>query len=128
LQPLVKEKPEGKCARQSKRIEEHAYESNEENEEGLETGERTLPLCFTSFKLLKQNVYNVSNEKSSSHDIESEERKEFANVNHLPLFFYSFEFLKRNHGTTEETLKSDYNNTALHEEIVVRKINNLHMH
>ena len=42
LQPLVKEKPKSKCVRQSKRIGEHAYENNEENEEGLETCERTL--------------------------------------------------------------------------------------
>jgi hypothetical protein len=34
-------------------------DSNEENEESFESYERTFPLCFASFKLLKQNVYNI---------------------------------------------------------------------
>ena len=40
--------------KQSKEIEKCAYGNNEENEEGFESGERTLPLCFSSFELLKQ--------------------------------------------------------------------------
>ena len=54
----------------SKEIEKCAYNNSEENEEGFESGEGTLPFCFSSLKLLKQNVYNVSNQKSSRHDVE----------------------------------------------------------
>ena len=61
LQPLVKDESENECVQQSKEIEKCAYDISEENEEGFESGERTLSLCFSSFKLLKQNVYNVSN-------------------------------------------------------------------
>jgi hypothetical protein len=61
-----------------------------------------LPLCFASFKLLKKNVYNVSNQKSSRHDVEYEESSGLANENYLPLCFSSFELLKVNHEITEE--------------------------
>jgi hypothetical protein len=61
LQPLVENEAENECIQQSKEIEKCAYDNSEENEEGFESGERTLPLCFASFKLLKKNVYNVSN-------------------------------------------------------------------
>ena len=70
LQLLVEDESENECVQQYKEIEKCAYDSNEENEEGFELGERTLPLCFASFELLKQNVYNVSNQKSSRSDVE----------------------------------------------------------
>jgi hypothetical protein len=67
LQSLVKDKSKNQCVQLSKEID-----NNEENERGFKSGERTLPLCFASFKLLKQNVYNFSNQKSSRHDVEYE--------------------------------------------------------
>jgi hypothetical protein len=70
LQPLVEDESKNECVQPSKEIENCAYDNSEENIEGFESGERTLPLCFSSFKLLKQNVYNVSNQKSSRHDVE----------------------------------------------------------
>jgi hypothetical protein len=102
--------------------------NSEENEEGFES-ERTLPLCFSSFKSLKQNVYNVSNQKSSIHDVEYSEYNGLANENHLPLCFSSFELLKEKHEITEEAesltaMALLYINKLLS----VRKINNLHMH
>jgi hypothetical protein len=121
LQPLVKDESENECVQQSKEIEKCAYDSNEENEEGFESSERTLPLCFSSFKLLKQNVYNVSNQKSSMHDVEYEERGRLANENYILLCFSSFELLKANHEITKEAGK--YNcihiGTVLHEQIVI---------
>jgi hypothetical protein len=72
LQPLVEDEFEKECVQQSKEIEKCAYDSSEENEEGFESGERTFPLCFSSFKLLKKNSYNVSDKKSSRHDVEYE--------------------------------------------------------
>ena len=119
LQSLVEDEPENECVQKSKKNEKSAYNDSEENEEGFESSERTLPLCFASFELLKQNVYNVSNHKSSRRDVEYEESSGLANENCLPLCFYSFELLKKNHGTTEKTGKYDSNSTALHEEIVV---------
>jgi hypothetical protein len=95
------------------------YDNSEENEEGFESGERTLPLFFSSFKSLTKNVYNVSNQKSSTHDVEYSEYNGLANENHLPLCFSSFELLKSNHEITEEVGNYDYNGTALHEQIVV---------
>jgi hypothetical protein len=81
LQPLVEYESENEYVQQSKEIEKCAYDSSEENEEGFESGERTFPLCFASFKLLKQNVYNVSNKKSSRHDVEYKESSGLANEN-----------------------------------------------
>jgi hypothetical protein len=121
LHPLVENESENEYAQQSKEIEKCAYDSSEENEEGFESGERTFPLCFASFKLLKKNVYNVSNQKSSKHDVEYEERSGLANENYLPLCFYSFELLKVNHEITEEEGNFDYihSDTILHEKIVI---------
>jgi hypothetical protein len=60
-QAIALSKSENDCFQQSKEINKCAYDNSEENEESFELGERTLPLCFASFKLLKKNVYNVSN-------------------------------------------------------------------
>jgi hypothetical protein len=74
-----------------------------------------------SFKLLKQNVYNVSNQKSSRHDVEYEESNGLANENYLPLCFSSFELLKVNHEIIEEAVKSDciHSDIVLHEKIII---------
>jgi hypothetical protein len=82
-------------------------------------------LCFSSFKLLKQNVYNVSKQKSYRHDVEYEESSGITNENYLPLCFSSFELLKVNHDITEEEGKSDYihSDTILHEQIVINEEN-----
>ena len=90
-QGVALSKSENDCVQQSKEIEKCAYDNSEENEESFESGERTLPLCFSSFKLLKQNVCNVRNHKSSRHDVEYEESKGLANENCLPFCFSSFE-------------------------------------
>jgi hypothetical protein len=76
---LVEDESENDCVQQSKEIEKCAYDSSEENEESFESGEITFPLCFSSFKLLKKNVYTVSNQKSSRHDVEYEESNGLAN-------------------------------------------------
>ena len=78
-------------------------------------------MCFSSFKLLKQNVYNVSDKKSSGHDVEFEENNGLANENYLPLCFSSFELLKVNHEITEEARKSDciHSDIVLHEQIFI---------
>jgi hypothetical protein len=70
LQPLVKEEFEKECVQQPKEMERCAHDISKANEEDFESGERTLRLCFSSFKMLKQNVYNVSNQTSSRHDVE----------------------------------------------------------
>jgi hypothetical protein len=120
-QAVALSKSENDCFQQSKEIDKCAYGSSEENEESFESGERTLPLCFSSFKLLKQNVYNVSNHKSSRHDVEYEESSGLANENYLPLCFSSFELLKVNHEITKEVGKSDciHSDIVLHEKIVI---------
>jgi hypothetical protein len=71
-QAISLSKSENDCFQQSKEIDKCAYDNSEENKESFESGERTLPLCFSSFKLMKKNVYNVSNYKSSRHDVEYE--------------------------------------------------------
>jgi hypothetical protein len=121
LHPLVKDESKNECVQKSKEIEKCAYDSSEENEESFELGERTLPLCFDSFKLLKKNLYNVSNQKSSRHDVEYEEINGLFNENYLPLCFSSFELLRVNHEITEEAEKSDciQNDIVLHEQIVI---------
>jgi hypothetical protein len=121
LQPLVEDESENDCVQQSKEIEKCAYDCSEENEEIFESGERSFPLCFASFKLLKQNVYNVSNQISSEHDVEYEESFGLANENYLPLCFSSFELLKVNHEIKEEAGKSNciHSDIVLHEQIVI---------
>jgi len=66
------------------------YAHSEENGEGLESSETTLPLCFASFKLLKQNVCDISSQKSSRHDGEYKEKSGLAGTYYLPLCFSSF--------------------------------------
>jgi hypothetical protein len=78
-----------------------------------------LPLCFSSFKTLKKNVYNVLNHKPSRQDVGYLGCSGMTNENHLPLCFHSFELLKENHEIKKEEGKSDCNSTALHEQIVV---------
>jgi hypothetical protein len=82
-----------------------------------------LPLCFSSFKFLQQNVYNVSNQKSSRHDVEYSESNGLANENYLPLCFSSFELLKENHEIIEEQGNFDciHNDIVLHEQIVINE-------
>jgi hypothetical protein len=118
-QAVALSKSENDCFQLSKEIDKCAYDNNEENEESFESGERTLPLCFASFKLLKQNVYNVSNHKSSKHDVEYEKSSELGNESYLRLFFSSFELLKVKHEITEEASKFDY----IHSEIVLHRSN-----
>jgi hypothetical protein len=93
---------EDECVQQSKESGRCAYDNNKENEEYFESDGRTLPLCFAYFKLLKQNVNNVSEQIPSSHDVESEERSGLANEDYLPLCFSSFEWLKENHEKIEK--------------------------
>jgi hypothetical protein len=130
LQPLVEDESENEYVQQSKEIEKCAYKSSEENEEIFELDERTLPLCFASFKLLKENVFNVSNKKSYRNDVEYEERSGLANENCLPLCFSSFELLKVNHEITEEEMKFDCinNDIVLHEKIVINEEDQQHSH
>ena len=52
-------------------MEKCTYDDTGKDEEGFESSNRTLPLCFPSFELLKQN--SVSNHKVSEHEVESEE-------------------------------------------------------
>jgi hypothetical protein len=124
---LVKDEYENEYVQQSKEIEKCAYDSSEENEEGFESSERTFPLCFASFELLKKNVYNVSNKKSSRHDVEYEESSGLANENCLPLCFSSFELLKVNHEIIEEAVKSDYTVTLFYMRklLSMKRTNNL---
>ena len=94
VQSLIEDKAENEHVQQSKEMEKCTYDDTGENEEGFESGNKTLPLCFSSFELLKQNVYRVSNKKASKHEVESEESSGLTNKNSLPLCFSSFEWLK----------------------------------
>jgi hypothetical protein len=89
-----------------------------------------LPLFCAFLNLLKQNVYNASNQKSSRHNVEYEESNGLTDENYLPLFFSSFEWLKANYERTEETRKSDYihSGNVLHKEIVISKEDQQHSH
>jgi hypothetical protein len=89
LQLLVKDESENEWFQKSKEIEKCAYDSSEENEEGFESSERIFPLCFGSFELPTKNVSNVSNKKSSRHDVEYGGSSGLTNENCLPLCFSS---------------------------------------
>ena len=75
--------------------------------------------CF--FQIAEEFFYNVSNQKSSRHDVEYEESNGLANENRLPLCFSSFELLKVTHEIIEEAVKSDciHSDIVLHEKIVI---------
>ena len=36
-----------------------SYDSNEESAENFKAGERSLPLCFTSFQLLREKIPKI---------------------------------------------------------------------
>jgi hypothetical protein len=72
-QAVALSKSENDCFQQPEEIDKCANENSGENEESFELEERTFPFCFASFKFLKKNIYNVSNHKSSRHDVEYEE-------------------------------------------------------
>jgi hypothetical protein len=74
---------------------------------------------FSSFKTLKQNVYNASNQTSSRHDVEYPGYNGITNENHIPLCFSCFELLKANHEVTKEAGNFDCNSTTLHRKMVV---------
>jgi hypothetical protein len=102
---LVEDESENECVQQSKEIEKCAYDSSEENEEGFESGERTFAIVFCFFQIAEAKFYNVSDQKSSRHDVEYEESNGLANENYLPLCFSSFELLKANHEQIEKVDK-----------------------
>jgi hypothetical protein len=130
VQSLVEDKDENEHVQQSKEMEKCTYDDTGENEEGFESGNKTLPLCFSSFKLLKKNFYSVSNQKVSKHDIESEESSGITNKNSLPLCFSSFEWLKENHEISKKIGSSDciHSIIVLHEKIVIMEEHQLHSH
>jgi hypothetical protein len=84
---LVKKKSENKCVQQPREMERCSYERSKENKEDFESGERTFPLCFSSFKLLKQDVNNVPDQNTFRYDVEYPNYGGLANENHLPLCF-----------------------------------------
>jgi len=106
LQPLIEDKSENECVQQSKEMEKCACDRNEGNEEMSKSEVRTLPLCFSSFKVLKQNVNNVSDQKPYRYDVEFEERNRLANERYLPLCFSSFNLLRANHEKAKKVGKS----------------------
>jgi hypothetical protein len=58
---LVEDKAESEHVQKLEEMEKCTYDDTGKNEKGFESGKITLPLCFPSFKLLKQNVCSVSN-------------------------------------------------------------------
>jgi hypothetical protein len=56
---LVEDKAESEHVQKPKEMEKCTYDDTEKNEEGFESSNKTLPLCFSSFDLLKQS--NISN-------------------------------------------------------------------
>jgi hypothetical protein len=56
--------------------------------------------------LFKQNINNVSDQKPSRHDVESEERNRLENESYIPLCFSSFELLRADHKQTNKARKS----------------------
>ena len=69
---MVKDKAKGEHVQKPKEKEKCTYDDIGKDEEGFASGNKTLPLCFPSFELLKRNVCNVSNQKTSKNDVESE--------------------------------------------------------
>jgi hypothetical protein len=130
IQSLVEDKAESEHVQKSKEMEKCTYDDTGKNEEGFESGNRTLPLCFPSFELLKQNVCSVSNQKTSKHGIESEESSGLTDKNSLPLCFSSFEWLRENHEISEKIGSSDYihSSIVLHEKVVIIEEHQLHSH
>jgi hypothetical protein len=97
-----KDESENEYVQQFKEMEKCAYDRNEGNKEMPKSEIRTLPLCFSSFKVLKLNVNNVSNQKPSRYEVKFQESSRLANEEYLPLCFSSFEWLKENHEKIEK--------------------------
>jgi hypothetical protein len=53
VQSLIKDNAESEHVQKSKEMEKCTYDDTGENEEGFESSNKTLPLCFSSFELLK---------------------------------------------------------------------------
>ena len=128
IQSLVEDKVESEHVQKPKEMEKCTYDDTRKDEEGCESGNKTLPLCFSSFELLKQ--YGISNQKISKHEVESEERIKLTDKNSLPLCFSSFEWLRENHEISEKIGTSDYihSSTILHEKVFIIKEHQLHSH
>ena len=126
MQSLIEDKAENEHIQQFKEMEKCTYDDTRENEEYFESRNKTLPLCFPSFKLLKKIV---SNQKVSEHEVESEESNGLTNKSSLPLCFYSFEWLRENYEISEK-MTSDYihTSTVLHEKVAIIKEHQLHSH
>jgi hypothetical protein len=75
LQLSVESESENKYVQKFKDMEKGAYD----NEEMLKSQIGTFPLCFSSFKVLKHSVNNVSDKKPSRYDIKFEESSRLAN-------------------------------------------------
>jgi hypothetical protein len=128
IQSLTEEKDEGEHVQKPKEMEECTYDDTGKNEEGYESGNKALPLCFSSFALLKRN--GVPNQKISKHEVESEESIGLIDKSSLPLCFSSFEWSRENYEISEKVGTSDYiySGTVLHEKVVIIEEHQLHSH
>jgi len=112
LQLSVKGESENEYVQQFKEMEKYAYERSEGNEEMFKSEIQILPLCFASFKVIKQIRYDVKFEESSRLE----------NKEHLSLCFSSFAWLKTNHEQIEKfdqgiVVKDHFFSPELDEEI-----------
>jgi hypothetical protein len=123
IQSLVQERVASEHIQNPQKMEKCTSDNTEKNEEGCESGDKTLPLYFSSFELLKQN--GVSNHKMSNHEVESNESIGLTGENPLPLCFSSFEWLRENYEISERIGTSDYIHsiTISHERVVISKEN-----
>jgi len=62
-----------------------SYEKEEENAENFEASEGNLPFCFESFQFIRDNYHAVSNQVSTSFDIDHLEESQILAHSALPL-------------------------------------------
>jgi len=70
------------------------HENNEENAENFKARERSLPLCFTSFQLLRENFPKIRNQQSFIFYVDHGEDYEIIDHDSLHLCFSSFERIR----------------------------------
>jgi len=82
---LGKRKVQVQQLESSDQLVHFSYEEEEESAENFETSEGTLPFCFDSFQVIRNNYHAIRNQMSISFDIDHLEDNQIVAQNSSPL-------------------------------------------
>jgi hypothetical protein len=94
-------------------------DNNGEHEESIKLGEGTLPLCFSSFQLLKENLQNITSQQYHTNAIGHKEHYESTQDNSVPLCFSSFNILKKSFKIVNEAEKFKLEQSHMNQDLEI---------